>query len=118
MTVIYTSNDPTIGFDALSAGTVPTKWTALTGAWVLTTTDALAGHTHAFGIPGGGTDGSLAVLDGVAAQTDVDITFGQNVADFNSGPSISNMAPFFRGDATLNNGYLYILAANSPRGTF
>lgn len=106
-TQVYTSDNSSTGFDATTAGSVPSGWTAITGTWVASTTSPLTGHTHTFANTSG-VDGQLAINNGVTATADMDVTYATTVANINSG-NIAAMGALARMDNTAANGYACLI---------
>lgn len=105
MTLYYSSNDASTGFDALSTGVLPTLWAAKTGTWQVGTTQTSLGHSHTFGSTTKG-DGDVALLTGITAVADMDILYAQKLVSWGSaGPLV---APVLRSDAANANHYTVV----------
>ena len=115
MTTFYTSNDATIGFDALSAGVVPTNWVAKTGIWQVGTTQPTTGHSHTFGSTTK-ADGDAALLTGISAVADMDMLYAQKLV-WTSGRS-PTIGPILRADSANANNYTIVTTGFGAGATY
>jgi len=108
MATLYTSNDPSVGFDAAGTGGLPANWTAVTGSWSVGTTNLINGHAHSFACTTA-QDGQVALLTGIAAVADMDVVFCQKYPTNNA-----IMGAVVRADgASYNNGYLAVFGSTT-----
>jgi hypothetical protein len=115
MTTYYTSNDASIGFDALSTGVVPTNWVAKTGTWQVGTTQPTTGHTHTFGSTTR-VDGDAALLSGISAVADIDLVYAQKLV-WTGGHSPA-IGPILRADAANANNYTVVMTGGGTGASY
>lgn len=114
MTTIYTSNDGTIGFDATTAGTLPTDWANKVGTWQVGTVNLEHGHTHSFGATSE-ADGDVAIISGASSAADMDLVFDQKTVT--TTPPTPTIGAIVRCDSTYQNCYTVVLDPGSSGGT-
>lgn len=100
-TIQYNSNNPSTGFDATTAGALPSGWASVSGAWKANTAaPTTTNHTKTFGDTSN-TNLDIAVYTGMSAVADMSVKATQQV---------SVQAGFIgigvRGNASGSNGYL------------
>jgi lysophospholipase L1-like esterase len=113
MTTFYTSDDAA-GFDATPAGSVPPGWAAAAGTWQVGTLAPTGGHTHSFG-PTTQADGDVALLSGISAQADMQLSFTQKVAALAAG-WVPLIGALLRMDGGYNNGYAVLADQTGTAG--
>lgn len=109
MTIAYNSNVAVTGFDATTAGTLPSGWVNSSGggAWKVNTTPAtFTNHTHTFS-DSSNVAGSIATLTGPGTFTDVEVTGSQQVTNGGSITQTSLVDIILRGNAGGTNGYMF-----------
>ena len=79
MTIYYTSNDASAGFDATTAGNQATSFANIIGTWLVGTTLPTSGHTHTYGSTSK-ADGDIALATGVTAVADMEVLYAQKLA--------------------------------------
>ena len=79
MTVYYTSNDASAGFDATTVGNQATSFVNIIGTWLVGTTLPTSPHTHTYGSTSK-ADGDIALATGVAAVADMEVLYAQKLA--------------------------------------
>lgn len=112
MTIYYTSNDATIGFDVSTTGAVPTDWVTHTGTWAIGTVRPTSGHSQTFGSTTE-NDGDIALLTGITAEANMAVTSSQIINTTSSSVAFSSTGLIARADSGYANGYVCLIA-NSP----
>ncbi len=112
MTTYYTSNDPTIGFDATTAGTLPGNWANKAGTWLVGTTNPVGSHTRSF-ISNTGLDGDVALVTGVAAVADMQVAYTQVLPGGVGSSAQPIMSPVLRCDSSYNTCYTCVIGVAS-----
>ncbi len=115
MTIFYSSNDATTGFDALATGSLPTGWVAKSGTWQLGTTLPTPGHTHSFGSTTR-ADGDVALLTGIAAAADMELLFSQTLAW--SGGHSPALGAVLRADSVNANNYTIVMTGGGASASY
>gem|GEM_PF-2524443 len=114
MTIYYTSNDPTLGFDATTAGTLPSTWTAKVGTWQVGTTQPTGSHTKSLGSTTH-ADGDVALATGMTAQADMSVSHTQKIPNLSAG-NAPMIGVILRMDAAYQNGYTVVVSAAGGLG--
>ena len=114
LTIYYTSNDISVGFDAASVGALPASWVAKVGTWQVGTVQVLSGHSHSFGSTSHG-DGDVALLTGIAAQADMQISVRQKLTGLVA-TAAPMMGVLLRMDAAYSNGYAILVDQTGTLG--
>ncbi|MCW3476555.1 GDSL-type esterase/lipase family protein [Limobrevibacterium gyesilva] len=114
MTIYYSSNDAAGGFDAAAVGGMPAGWAAKVGSWAVGTALPVGAHTQSFGATSQ-NDGDVALLTGIAAVADLQVTASQRLAALaaNHVPAIGVV---LRSDASYQNCYTIVLGNNGTLG--
>jgi lysophospholipase L1-like esterase len=116
VTIYYTSNDASIGFDATSAGSVPTDWAAKVGTWQVGTVNPTGAHTHTFGSTTHG-DGDVALNTGISAVADMSLLYAQQIPTGTwAGTSSPNISIVLRSDSGNANNYTIVLSNTGTAG--
>lgn len=115
MTIYYTSNDASAGFDATSVGGLPNGWVSKVGTWQVGTTQVPSGHTHSFGATTQ-ADGDVVLLTGVPANADMQISVVQKIPYLTSSTA-PMLGTILRMDAAYANGYLALVDTPGPLGS-
>jgi len=83
MSLIYTSDNSTNGFDATTLNSLPSGWTAVSGTWAVKNTAAnlISAHVHDFEDTSQGASSidDTALYTGNGTAADMDVTFAQVV---------------------------------------
>ena len=112
MTTYYTSNDPTVGFDATSSGTLPADWVAAVGTWKAGTTAPVGSHARSFASTTDG-DGDVALLTGISAVADMQVAYTQILPNGVAGSAQPIISPVLRCDVGYGNCYTCIIGIAS-----
>lgn len=114
MTIYYTSNNGSTGFDVTTSGTLPSSWASKTGTWQVGTTQLVGSHTRSFGSTTHG-DGDAALLTGISAVADMQVSFSQKIPGLTA-----TMAPMLgvllRMDTGYANGYAILVDQTGTLG--
>jgi len=112
VTTYYTSNDPTVGFDATTAGTLPGDWANKAGTWQVGTTNPVGSHARSFA-SSTDADGDVALVTGISAVADMQVAYTQVLPGGVSGAAQPILAPILRCDAGYNNCYTCVITVAS-----
>ena len=113
MSLIYTSDNSTNGFDATTLNSLPSGWTAVSGTWAVKNTAAnlISAHVHDFEDTSQGASSidDTALYTGNGTAADMDVTFAQVVpVGGYSGGNLTSLGCYVRSDIANSNGYLFI----------
>jgi lysophospholipase L1-like esterase len=111
VTTYYTSNDPSIGFDATAAGTLPADWTAKVGTWQAGTTAPVGSHTHSFASTTN-ANGDAALLTGISAVANMQVSYTEVMPGGVPSGAQPVMVPILRSDSGYNNCYTFVILPN------
>ena len=113
MTLFYTSDNATTGFDATTAGATPSGWTSTTGTWVAQASGALSGHVNSFGQTAPAT-GNGAIYTGGGTVADMEVLYLQTVTV--NGTTLVATGPVLRADAANGTNYTITFGFGSNIG--
>ena len=110
MTVYYTSNDPSTGFDATTTGNQATSFANKTGTWQVGTVLTALGHTHTYGSTTQ-ADGDVALATGVSAVADMEVVYAQKLsAGWVQGVTHPAVGPVLRSNAAGTANYAVVIS--------
>ena len=115
MTTFYTSNDPTLGFDATTTGTLPSAWANKVGTWQVGTTQPTGSHTKSLGSTTH-NDGDVALATGMTTQADMSVSYTQKIPNLGAG-NAPMIGVILRMDAAYQNGYTVVISAAGGLGS-
>ena len=109
MTIYYAS-----AFDSAGIGSLPSGWANAAGTWQVGTTAPTGTHSHSFGSAGHG-DGDVAILTGVSAVADMQLSFSQNIPGLTA-TAAPMIGALLRMDAAYQNGYAILVDQTGTLG--
>ncbi|MCX7382488.1 MAG: SGNH/GDSL hydrolase family protein [Alphaproteobacteria bacterium] len=109
MTIYYASN-----FDSAATGSLPAGWANGAGTWQVGTVAPTGAHTNSFGSVGH-VDGDVALLSGVAAVADMQLSFTQKIPGLTA-TAAPMVGALLRMDAAYANGYAILVDQTGTLG--
>jgi hypothetical protein len=112
-TILYNSNNPSTGFDATTAGALPSGWASIVGTWqALTGAPHVTSHSKAFG-DSSQTNNSEAVYTGISAVSDMEVAATTTLTLTSGASSTTGLGVRYNSAGTTG----YICLAESGAGT-
>jgi len=111
MAQLYSSDNPTNGFDATTAGSLPSGWAIATGSWSAAAFSVLPGHSNSLTCTSK-NNGEGVVYTGAGTAADIDMVWGQYIPTI-SGSWGSGTYGIVRSNSSATAGYAVTFSAYS-----